>query len=315
MAIDPICGMTVDEATALRAERDGQTFYFCCEHCRKKFLAGGVTTEAKLAKQATSGKYICPMCAGVESDRPGSCPKCGMALEPARPVAAKRVIYTCPMHPEVQQDHPGSCPKCGMALEPKSIEAAEEGDSELTSMTLRFWVSAALTIPVFLLAMLPMLGVPVDHWLGGTLHSWLQLLLATPVVLWGGWPFFERGARSIVTWNLNMFTLIAVGTGRRTSTASSRRSFRPDSESFKHHGRPEVYFEAAAVIVTLVLLGQVLELRARRRTLERHPRLLSLAAAGPRRQGWAGTGSAAGGGPPGDVLRVRPGEKSLWTAS
>ena len=325
MAIDPICGMTVDEATALSAERDGKTYYFCHEHCRRKFLADGKSDDPDSHGElhlghATNGrstdkrpgKYICPMCPGVESDVPGNCPRCGMALELAQPAApGAKVIYTCPMHPQIEQDHPGSCPICGMALEPKTIAAAEEEDPELASMTLRFWVSAALTIPVFLLAMLPMLGIPVDRWLGGRLHAWLQLLLATPVVLWGGWPFFERGFRSIVTGNLNMFTLIALGTGA-AYVYSLVATFFPEMipDSFKHHGQVEVYFEAAAVIVTLVLLGQVLELRARRRTSSAIRELLSLAPPMAR---------ALRNGQEieipleevhvGEILRVRPGEK------
>jgi Cu+-exporting ATPase len=252
------------------------------------------------------------MCEGVESDRPENCPKCGMALEPAQPSAlSAKVIYTCPMHPEVQQDHPGSCPKCGMALEPKTIASVEEADPELANMTLRFWVSTALTVPVFLLAMLPMLGIHVDHLLGGAVHTWLQLVLATPVVLWGGWPFFERGFRSIVTWNLNMFTLIAIGTGAAylySLVATLLPGVIP--ESFKHQGRVEVYFEAAAVIVTLVLLGQVLELRARRRTSSAIRELLSLAPPlarivkdGQEREVPLEEVQQ------GDILRVRPGEK------
>ena len=227
MAIDPICGMTVDEATARSVERDATTVYFCSEHCRQKFLAGAGKTAPEPsapaparhgavpeAKQA-AGKYVCPMHPEVQSDKPGNCPKCGMALEPSRPAAQKqKVIYTCPMHPEVERDGPGTCPKCGMALEPKTVQPGhEEDDSELRSMTRRFWVGLVLTVPVLLLAMLPMLGVPVDRWLGAELLPWLQLVLSTPVVLWGGWPFFERGWRSVVTRNLNMFTLIAIGTG------------------------------------------------------------------------------------------------------
>ncbi len=320
MAIDPICGMTVDEATALSAERDGQTFYFCCDHCRQKFL--GSQSKAQLiplhhlklaAKQQAAGKYFCPMCAGVESDKPGSCPKCGMAQEPTHPsVTRQKIIYTCPMHPEIEQDGPGTCPKCGMALEPKTVQPAkEENDSELRGMTRRFWVSLMLTIPVLLLAMLPMLGVPVDRWLGAHLHPWLQLILSTPVVLWGGWPFFERGWRSIVTWNLNMFTLIAIGTGAAYLYSLLAVLF-PGliPESFQHHGTAPVYFEAAAVIVTLVLLGQVLELRARRRTGAALRELLSLAPPTARvvREGQERE-------VPleevhhGDILRVRPGDK------
>ena len=173
MAIDPICGMTVDESTGRKAERNGQTFYFCSEHCRQKFLASK-TPQAHThddhqhrphAPAARTDKYVCPMHPEVVSDKPGSCPKCGMALELSRPQDAKqKVIYTCPMHPEVEQDHPGSCPKCGMALEPKTAQReSEEDDSELRDMSRRFWVSVVLTVPVLLLAMLLMIGVPAHH--------------------------------------------------------------------------------------------------------------------------------------------------------
>lgn len=184
MAIDPICGMSVDEKKAISAERNGETFFFCSEHCRNKFLAhengakqeqhDKVDRKHQLTvpkKQYESvNQYVCPMCAGVESDKPGQCPKCGMALEPARPMVAQRkVIYTCPMHPEIDRDSPGTCPICGMNLEPKTIGMAEEDDSELKDMSRRFWVALVLTIPVFLLAMLPMLGMPMDQWLGAKL--------------------------------------------------------------------------------------------------------------------------------------------------
>ena len=325
MAIDPICGMTVDKATARSAERDGQTIYFCSDHCRQKFLAGAGKTgpqppshaqaphEAAPKAQQASGKYVCPMHPEVVSDKPGSCPKCGMALELVRPSAAKqKVIYTCPMHPEIEQDGPGTCPKCGMALEPKTVQPdKEEDDVELRSMTLRFWVATVLTVPVLLLSMLPMIGVPVDRWLGSTPHLWLQLLLSSPVVLWGGWPFFERGWRSIVTWNLNMFTLISIGTGAAylySLVAVLFPSLIP--EDFRHHGTVHVYFEAAAVIVTLVLLGQVLELRARRRTGAAIRELLSLAPPTARivRDGQEREVSLEEI-HQGDILRVRPGEK------
>jgi len=324
MATDPICGMQVDEATGLKAERDGETYYFCCEHCRRKFLAGETAAESEVhvtslamkpaaSTDETSSKYICPMCEGVESDTPGSCPKCGMALEPSRPATAKRKqVYTCPMHPEIEQEGPGSCPICGMDLEPKFVEA-EEDDSELRSMTRRFWVALALTVPVFLLAMLPMVGVPVARWLGHTAHVWVQLVLCTPVVLWAGWPFFVRGFRSVVSWNLNMFTLIALGTGAAylySVFAVLLEELLPDELKDQATGEAEVYFEAAAVIITLVLLGQVLELRARRRTGSAIRALLSLAPPTARvvRDGEEAEISlddvTAG-----DKLRVRPGEK------
>lgn len=262
--------------------------------------------------RAAPKKYFCPMCPGVESDKPGNCPKCGMALEPAKPSTRKqKKIYTCPMHPEIEQDKPGTCPKCGMDLEPKYTDAEEEDDSELRSMTLRFWVALALSVPVFLLAMLPMMGVPVDEWLGTTVHTWLQLILSTPVVFWAGWPFFVRGFRSIVTWNYNMFTLIAIGTGAAylySLFAGLFPGLLPDD--LKVHGRVEVYFEAAAVIITLVLLGQVLELRARRRTGSAIRELLSLAPPTARvvRNGEEQEVSLDEV-QSGDVLRVKPGEK------
>ena len=323
MAIDPICGMTVDEATARRVERDNTTVYFCSEHCRQKFLAGTGKTEpepsaparhgAAPKAQQTAGKYVCPMHPEVEGDKPGDCPKCGMALEPSRPAAQKqKVIYTCPMHPEVERNGPGTCPKCGMALEPKTVQPDhEEDDSELRSMTRRFWVGLVLTVPVLLLAMLPMLGLPVDRWLGAEFLPWLQLVLTTPVVLWGGWPFLERGWRSVVTRNLNMFTLIAIGTGAAylySLVAVLFPSLIPDA--FRHEGMVQVYFEAAAVIVTLVLLGQVLELRARRRTGAAIRELLSLAPPTARivRNGQERDVSLEEV-RHGDILRVRPGEK------
>jgi Cu+-exporting ATPase len=199
-----------------------------------------------------------------------------------------------------------------MALEPKSItQSSVEDDPELRDMSRRLWVSLALTVPVFLLAMLPMFGVPVDRWVGRGAHIWIQLILSTPVVLWGGWPFFERGWKSIVTWNLNMFTLIAVGTGTAYSyslVAMLLPGLIP--ESFKHHGKVEVYFEAAAVIVTLVLLGQVLELRARHRTSGAIRQLLALAPPTARvvRDGMEREVSLDQV-RKGDILRVRPGEK------
>lgn len=325
MATDPICGMTVDAATARSAERDGQAVYFCSEHCRQKFLNSESkeqprsthTHEGQVHKvapqQQALDQYTCPMHPEVQSDKPGNCPKCGMALELSRPAGQKQtVIYTCPMHPEVEQDGPGTCPKCGMALEPKTVQPdTDEDDSELRSMTLRFWVAVILAVPLLLLSMLPMIGVPLDHWLGSTLHLWLQLVLSTPVVLWCGWPFFERGWRSIVTWNLNMFTLIAIGTGSSylySLLALLFPTLIPDA--FRHQGAVHVYFEAAAVIVTLVLLGQVLELRARRRTGAAIRELLSLAPPTARivRDGQERE-------VPlkevhqGDSLRVRPGEK------
>ena len=239
MAIDPICGMTVNEATARSAERDGKTIFFCSEHCRQKFLGSEpkekphtIPHRSLALQRHTAEKYTCPMHPEVQSEKPGSCPKCGMALEPSRPAAQKqKVIYTCPMHPEVERDGPGTCPKCGMALEPKTVQPDhEEDDSELRSMTRRFWVGLVLTVPVLLMAMLPMLGVPVDRWLGAELLPWLQLALSTPVVLWGGWPFFERGWRSVV----HRSVLTARTTGRPEWPSCTR----PPKERLKRQPIP-----------------------------------------------------------------------------
>jgi Cu+-exporting ATPase len=283
MATDPICGMTVDERTARSAVRDGVTSYFCAEGCLRKFL--GEPPPAA----------------------PAAC--CGSH---AAAVGRADAIYTCPMHPEIEQVGPGACPKCGMDLEPKTLQPdTGEADPELRGMTRRFWLAAALTLPVFLIAMLPMVGVPVDRWLGPTAHMWVQLVLATPVVLWAGWPFFERGCRSFLTGHLNMFTLIAIGTGAAYLSSLVAVLFPAlIPHEFRHDGSVPVYFEAAAVIVTLVLLGQVLELRARHRTGAAIRELLSLAPPVARvvRDGQERELSLDEV-RQGDVLRVRPGEK------
>ena len=314
--------MTVDEATALRAERDGATYYFCCEHCRQKFLAGSSpqVVELQVSKQTApqhtarpaprGTRYVCPMCPGIESDRPGPCPKCGMALESAAPTARK-TIYTCPMHPEIEEAMPGSCPKCGMDLEPKYAAAEDEGDDELRAMSRRFWFAVVVGLPVVLLAMLPMAGVPLDRWLSPAAMHWIELVLSAPVVLWAGWPFFERGWRSLVTRNLNMFTLIALGTGT-TFIYSIVVTLFPGliPAKFHEHGQAPVYFEAAVVITSLVLLGQVLELRARRRTSNAIRELLALSPPTARKI----VDGSEREGPleevqEGDLMRIRPGDK------
>ena len=224
------------------------------------------------------------MCPGVESDTPGDCPKCGMALErnPAWVAPASgKVIYTCPMHPEVQQDHPGDCPKCGMPLEPMTATPAtdEEENAELRDMTRRFWIGAALTLPVFVLAMAHMVpALAAQSWADSHTSRWLQFALTTPVVAWAGWPFFRRGWRSLLTGHLNMFTLIAIGVGAAyiySAVAMLAPGIFP--HAMQHGGKVGIYFEAAAVIIVLVLLGQVLELRARSRTGSAIKALLNLA--------------------------------------
>ena len=276
--IDPVCGMTVDPATAKhKAEHQGQTYYFCSAGCRTKFVA----TPAKYLE-----KVEAPVIAGA--------------------------IYTCPMHPEIRQEGPGSCPICGMALEPLTVTAESGPNHELIDMTRRFWIGLALALPVFILEMGGHL-TGLTMLLGQQLSNWLQFALATPVVLWAGWPFFVRGWQSLLTRNLNMFTLIALGTGVAWSY-SVIATFAPQifPDAFRDmHGAVSVYFEAAAVITVLVLLGQVLELRARDRTSGAIKALLGLAPKTARRIGADGKDEdvslehiAVG-----DLLRVRPGEK------
>ena len=224
----------------------------------------------------------------VRQRGPASCPKCGMALEPVAPAAPPRakVEYTCPMHPQIVRDAPGTCPICGMALEPRTVsaEAGEEENAELQDMTRRFWISLVLSVPLLVFAMSDMLPAnPLRHLASPRVIAWLQLVLATPVVLWGGWPFFERAWASVVNRSLNMFTLIALGTGAAwiySVVATIAPGLFPDS--FRTHGgEVGLYFEAAAIITVLVLLGQVLELRARSQT-QRSPRRRDFLGATPR---------------------------------
>ncbi len=285
---DPVCGMKIDPATAAgSAQHRGQSAYFCGKGCLAKFVAdpdrylppdGPVGPKPTLSASPAppsptapaAADYVCPMDPEVRSDRPGACPKCGMALEPAvtAPLASK-TEYVCPMHPEIVRSEPGNCPICGMALEPRTVTAAEPENPELLDMTRRFRVGTALTIPVFLMAMGDVIpGKPLEGILSPGTQAWLELTLATPVVLWAGWPFFERMWASFVNRSLNMFTLIGIGTGAAYSFSVVAMLF-PSlfPGSFRgHHGQVDRYFEAASVITVLVLLGQVLELRARSRT-------------------------------------------------
>lgn len=220
------------------------------------------------------------MCPGVEADQPGDCPKCGMALE-RNPAWKAATVYTCPMHPEVVQDAPGECPICGMALEPANPTASDDDteNPELRDFTRRFWIGAALTLPVFLLAMAHLLPASaLTSWADSHFSRWLQFALTTPVVLWAGWPFFVRGARSLRSGHLNMFTLIAIGVGAAyvfSAVAMLAPGLFPPAMA--HHAKVAIYFEAAAVIIVLVLLGQMLELGARERTGSAIKALLDLA--------------------------------------
>jgi len=342
---DVVCGMWVDPTKARgKAEYGGKTFYFCSPRCEEKFRAdperlsqpkpgaglvqlGGIAAAKPvvyLAADKTPGKsadgndsfekkgivtYVCPMDPEVRESKPGACPKCGMALD------AEAVQYTCPMHPQIVRAGPGTCPICGMALEPRTIAHAHhvEDDSELRSMTMRFWTGVALSVPLLILSMGSMLEGSPLHSVRASILNWTQLALATPVVLWGGWPFFQRGWNSIVNRYLNMFTLIALGTGSAylySLVATAAPNLFPST--FRGHGGSvEVYFETSAVIVTLVLLGQVLELRARKQTGSAIRALLDLTPKTARRVGPDGGDEEI----PldqiahGDRLRVRPGDR------
>ncbi|WP_234047361.1 copper-transporting P-type ATPase [Luteolibacter pohnpeiensis] len=248
---------------------------------KKSCCCSGEHSAHGPVKANKDAKYFCPMCPGMESDQPGDCRKCGMALErnPSwKPVA--KTIFTCPMHPEVQQDHPGDCPKCGMALEPMAGGAADdEEDDELKSLTRMLWIAAGLALPVFLLAMAHLIPSESLHQVAaGQVSRWLQFVLATPVVFWAGLPFFRRGWRSLRSGHLNMFTLIAIGVGAAyifSAAAMLAPGLFP--ASMRTRGMLPIYFEASAVIVVLVLFGQVLETRARSKTGSAIKALLDLA--------------------------------------
>ncbi len=291
---DPVCGMQVDPSRTAHTYKDkGKTIFFCSRKCLEKF-------------KTQPGKY--------GSDRPtrGESANAGREQEPEAGKGDEGAVYTCPMHPEVKQQGPGSCPKCGMALEAVTVTEEEEEDPELRSMTLRFWLSLVLTVPVVFLAMGEHVGLPIHEWLDPRVSKWVELALTTPVVLWGGWPFFVRALRSLQTMNLNMFTLIGLGTGvawtYSTVAAVAPGIFPP---AFRSNGVVPVYFEAAASIVTLVLLGQVLELRARRSTSGAIKALLGLAAKTARvvREDGSEEDVPLEQVQIGDRIRVRPGEK------
>jgi P-type Cu+ transporter len=340
--IDPVCGMTVNPATAKHhAEHSDKPYYFCSAGCVAKFKADPAKylngTQAPLVelgilmetthnhahiKKKNNGQssdhsggtaHVCPMCPEVRENKPGPCPSCGMALEPEIPLPATRVEYTCPMHPQIVRPGPGNCPICGMALEPRTVTTQLEENPELREMSRRFWISLVLTAPLLVIAMADMFpGMAVQHALPAGWLPWIELLLTTPVVVWGGAPFFQRGWTSIVNRSLNMFTLIAMGTGVAyvfSLVATAFPGIFP--VAFRDmNGVPPVYYEAAAAITTLVLLGQVLELRARSRTgaairalLDLSPKTARIVRDGkeediPLEHVIAG-----------DRLRVRPGEK------
>jgi Cu+-exporting ATPase len=300
MERDPVCGMTVDPVrAAATAEHAGKTYYFCCSGCAVKFRA---QPEKYVAALRIAQPVRQPDLVQVDDVKPAPSP------------SAKNTEYTCPMHPEIVRPGPGSCPICGMALEPRTAVLEEEENLELISMTRRFWTSVALAIPVLALGMSDLIpGQPVQRVLSMHAIGWIQFVLATPVVLWAGWPFFERGWASLINRSLNMFSLIALGTGT-AYIYSTIAILWPGlfAASFRMaDGDVPVYFEAAAMITALVLLGQVLELRARSRTSVAIRSLLKLSPKTARLVRADGTEIDV---PvehiaPGDVLRVRPGEK------
>ena len=325
--IDPVCGMTVTREDAVADETyRGTTYYFCSLHCHERFKADSEAYVSKPSEAAatqvaapapglrTQVEYTCPMHPEVRQQGPGSCPKCGMALEPVTPVSAPaRQEWTCPMHPEIVRDSPGSCPICGMALEPRIASAADQANPELDDMTRRFWTATALTVPLVFIAMGDLLpGRPVSSWVSTTWRPLIELALATPVCVWAAWPFYVRAVQSVVNRSLNMFTLIGLGVSVAyvySIVAALFPGIFPDS--FREDGEVATYFEAAAVITTLILLGQVLELRARSQTSAAIKKLLGLAAKSARRIRDDGAEEDV----PlehvqvGDRLRIRPGEK------
>jgi Cu+-exporting ATPase len=335
--IDPVCGMTVDPAYAAGDfTYEGQRHFFCSKSCQKKFAADpkrylhtpqhkahSCCHDREPAKSAAesvpvapsnagTGEYTCPMHPEVRQAGPGICPKCGMGLEPVDHAPATKVEYVCPMHPEVVSDHPGPCPKCGMALEPRTIELDSGPSHEQIDMMRRFWVGLVLGLPVFIVAMMDMLpNNPLHHYAGPL--NWVQLLLSTPVVFWCGWPFFERAWQSIRNISPNMFTLIALGVGAAyfySLVATVAPWMFP--EGFRHMGGSVMpYFDTAVVVTVLILLGQVLELKARGQTSGAIKRLLGLAPKTARRVNHDGSeiDVVLDQIQVGDSLRVRPGEK------
>jgi P-type Cu+ transporter len=316
--LDPVCGMTISPADAVgHVEHEGSTYSFCSENCLEQFRAhpdafladrpARAATPADMARE-----YTCPMDPEVRQIGPGACPKCGMALEPVDVSPVTKTEWTCPMHPEVVRDAPGSCPICGMALEPRTVTVAET-NPELADMTRRFRASLLLTTPILAFMVAEFLpDQPLDRLVHGRARHWIEFALAAPVVLWGAWPFFVRGWASVVNRHLNMFTLIALGVGAAfaySAIATLVPGIFP--HSFRMQDQVAVYFEPAAVIVVLVLLGQVLELRARSRTGTAIRNLLQLAPGTAHRVAADGTEhdvpletvAVA------DRLRVRPGER------
>ncbi len=318
---DPVCGMTVSpDGAAGSFEQDGTTYWFCSAHCLEKFKADprahlGERPARSVAKVAPGGtRYTCPMDPEVVQDHPGACPKCGMALEPMDITApATATVFTCPMHPQIRQDHPGACPKCGMALEAQTVTVEEE-NPEYKDMKRRFWAALALTVPLFVVALPHMVpALTMQHLISSGTAGWLEFILSTPVVFWAGWVLLKRGWDSLVHRSPNMFTLIGMGVGVSYVYSAVALLFpQVFPPAFRDEsGQIATYFDAAAMITVLVLLGQVMELKARSRTSSAIKALLGLAPKTARMVRSDGSDSDV---PldqvrPGDTLRVRPGER------
>ncbi len=307
---DPVCGMSVEPSESLKSEFDGQTYFFCSAGCLAKFEADPTTVLTQRAeKEAAKSNEAVNTGSGEASCCGGHG---GSSAKSDDKLADPEAIYTCPMHPEIEQVGPGDCPICGMDLEPKFVDMTDDGDDhQYADMKRRFWAGTVLSIPLLILAMGPMVGLRVSDWMSNTAFGWMQLVLATPVVFWCGWPLLVRGAKSFRSMNLNMFSLIAVGT-LAAYLFSLVVVLVPGviPEAFFENGMPPLYFEAAAVIVTLVLLGQVLELRARQQTGGAIRELMQLAPETAHRITDDGEEEVSLKAiHKGDRLRVRPGEK------
>lgn len=307
-ATDPVCGMTVDPGDSRRSEYQGESYFFCSAGCQAKFESEPAAVLAARAGEDAKPQHAAmkasPACCGDQRDR--------SATRANTTPIDTQAIYTCPMHPEIEQVGPGACPICGMDLEPKFVDMAEHGDDEqYADMKRRFWVGVALSLPLLVIAMGPMVGLQVTRWIGPTAFAWLQLVLATPVVFWCGWPLLVRGAKSFRSFHLNMFSLIAVGT-LAAYGFSLVVVLLPEviPKAFYEHGVAPLYFEAAAVIITLVLLGQVLEMRARQQTGGAIRELMQLAPETATRITADGDEEVSlDAVHKGDRLRVRPGAK------
>jgi Cu+-exporting ATPase len=307
-AVDPVCGMSVEPGKSRRSEHEGKSYFFCSAGCQTKFEADPTGTLAARAeknavkKDAAMSETSC-CCSGKDG---------GSSAKVSDFPADSEAIYTCPMHPEIEQVGPGDCPICGMDLEPKVVALADEGeDKQYADMKRRFWVGVALSVPLLIIAMGPMVGLKLMDFVSSSVAAWIQLALATPVVFWCGWPLLVRGAKSFRTMNLNMFSLIAVGT-LAAYLFSLVVVLLPGliPEAFFENGVPPLYFEAASVIITLVLLGQVLELRARQQTGGAIRELMKLAPETAHRITGDGEEDVSlDSVRKGDRLRVRPGEK------